>query len=488
MKPYVVPITVAVLLVLFSVQRFGTSKIGVSFGPIMVLWFVSIFLIGLYHISLTPTVLEAINPSEGFKFFIRKGFQGWVLLGAVVLCVTGAEAMFADLGHCGKWPVRFSWMVLVYPSILFNYIGQGAMLIKNPEYIDNPFFRSVPNVLFWPMLILATLATIIASQALISGSFSVIQQAIPMKLFPKVPIIHTSPTVEGQIYIPVVNYLLAIMCIILVVTFKSSAHLAGLYGLAVCGNMVLTSIFFGIISRYRWNWYFIPWALLIGEMLLVDICFLSATLLKVPDGAWFTLLFASLISLIMLIWRWGKKKIYKRTHQNQVNMEEIIKAIDEGHLKRFDRIGVFLSSIPHGVPISLSKLLEHSPFLHSTAIFLTIKHSHIPFVPKNNRIQFYKTKLTGCYRIVAYLGYRETDIKVPQIINECQELLPEIQWKKISYFLGIENVLIDPNNFILKRIVLYIFEFLLSLTNYNLVGEFQLPPECTISLGQDIVL
>jgi len=308
-----------------------------------------------------------------------------------------------------------------------------------------------------------------------------------MKIFPKIKIIHTSSTTEGQIYIPALNFILAVVCIILVCSFQSSERLAALYGLAVCGDMTFTSFFFAILTKLRWNWYTIPWLLVICEFLLVDLSFLSAAFLKVPEGAWFTIAFAVLLFMVMYVWRWGKIKVEAKIQAHQFSFDSLVRAEETQALKRFDRAGVYLTSVSHGLPSSLIELTTHSPFLQSTVIFLTIKYAHVPVVSQKYKTKVVPLNMIGCYRVIVYQGYRELSPHVPNIIEGLKERIPELKRLKISYFIGIENIKVDPKRNIFYRLLLHTFAFLLSISHHS-ANEFSLPSESTISLGQDIYL
>lgn len=460
--PAVVPLTCIILVFLFVLQRFGTAKVGLLFGPIMLIWFASITGIGIYHITSYPQVFEVFNPWYGYNFFATKGKEGWVLMGSVVLCVTGCEAMYADMGHFGKNSVRVSWLFIVYPSLLLNYLGQSAMLIVDPSTIDNPFFRSVPNGLFFPMLILSTLATIIASQALISGAFSITEQAMSLGTFPRMKVIHTSDKVEGQIYIPTLNYMLMIVCIILVISFKTSTALSYAYGLAVCGDMTLTTVMYCSIARLRWKWHLAPWIVLLVSFLIVDGVFLSSTLLKIPYGGYVPLIIALVVSGIMYTWREGRQSLQEKVKTDHWPFSLLQDRLQDRSINRYHGTSIFLTAISDGVPPSLAKLMEHVPYIHDTAVFLTIKYEHVPYVKKEKHIKLITLPEPGFYRVIARYGYRESKVSMEHLLKDMAEYIPEldIEIKDVSFFLNVENVRIDKSRWLGHRLWIKLFHFL----------------------------
>jgi len=484
----IVPLTSVILFLLFMIQRFGTARVGSFFGPVMLLWFISIGGIGIWNIVQQPSSLKALYPYWGYQFFVRNGIQGWFLLGSVVLAVTGCEAMYADIGHFGKQAVRISFVIIVYPALVCNYFGQGTLLLRNPSAFSNPFYYAVPSPLYWPMILLSTVSTVIASQSLITGAFSIMQQAISLGVFPRMKVVHTNPKVPGQIYIPILNYVLMITCILLVVGFGTSTSLANAYGVAVTGVMTLTSVFYAPLALLRWNWSPFLSVPLVCEFLLVDLSFFTATLRKVPTGGWFPLLVAFCVSMFMITWKVGKEALHEKLVEKQITVAELCQELNAGHIRRFSGTGVFLSAIPHGVPLSLTKLAMHTSSIPETVIFLTIEFSHSTQVQRSHII-IHELKPKGFYRIIAKYSYRDTYINLERMLVEIEQVMPGIHPCKgrISVFLGRENVRTHPDTWIGHRLFARFFNTLLQLS-YNPAFAFQIPPESLVYMGSEIYL
>lgn len=491
-NPAIVPLTVIILALLFMSQRFGTSKVGVCFGPIMLVWFLSIALLGIYQLSQSPSSFSAFNPYYGYIFFVNNGEGAWRLMGSIFLCVTGCEAMFADIGHFGKNPVRGSWLFIVYPSLLLNYLGQGSLLISNPAAFSNPFYSLVPvSGLYIPMIILSTLATVIASQALISGAFSITQQAISLGTFPRMKVVHTSESVEGQIYIPALNYILMIVCVILVVSFQTSNALASAYGLAVCGDMTMSTFLFCSISRFRWRWPILPWLILLICLATVDSLFLSSTLLKVPTGGYVPLLIATIVATVTFIWRTGKEKITIALKKDQIDFPELQKKLNQEQIKRCPGTAVFLSSLSQGVPVSVHQLTSHIPYLPEKVIFLTIKHMHVPHVREGKKLFIEPLPEVGFYRVIGQYGYRDSKVSLEELLNYCAALLPEefhhIDMSQVSFFLSTEHIRINKARWIGHRIYIRIFKTILQFS-YSIAETFKIPSQSLIIMGSELYL
>jgi KUP system potassium uptake protein len=485
-EPAIVPITCVILILLFAAQRFGTSKVGIFFGPIMLLWFFILAAMGIGNIIRYPGIFEALNPYRAISFFIRRGEQGWVSLGAVVLCITGCEAMFADMGHFGKNAVRISWMFFVYPALVLNYLGQGALLILEPETIVDPFFNMTPRYLFFPIFIVSIFATVIASQALISGAFSLTQQAVRLGYFPRLQIVHTSAYMEGQIYIPAINYLLMVCGVILVAGFQSSEHLASAYGLAVCGDMLLTSFMFLSLARFRWRWHVAAIVWLCIEFFVIDVAFLTSNLLKVPSGGWFPLLFAFLVFVIMFIWYKGERVLHRRIRKDQVPFKEFVEQLSSGEIGRCKGVGIFMSAVEEGVPSALTQFIIHMPVLPQTTVFLTLKRLHAPYVPLSKSRVIALPE--GCIRVVMETGFMENKISIEELSEILHMHGIDVEIPKGTFFLGNEQVTARKSSWIGKRIVVDMYNLLLQYSHSSTAATFRIPPKSLVYVGSQYAL
>ncbi len=386
LEPYVIPTTVVILIALFAVQSRGTARVASFFGPITVVWFVSIAVLGALHIFDDPGVLAAINPYYAIKFLLSHGTVSLITLGLVFLAVTGGEALYADLGHFGGRPIRFAWFGLVLPALLINYFGQGALLLANPEAIANPFYRLVPEFFLIPMVVLATIATVIASQAVITGAYSLVQQAIQLGFLPRVAIVHTSEDQYGQIYIPRVNLILLIGVLLLVLLFRSSSALASAYGIAVATTMVVDGLLGFIVIWKLWKWKWWQAALLILPFVVIDGTFLSANMLKLFDGAWVPLLFAGVMVLLMWTWRRGTRILANKTRKTEVPLDTLLRSLEKKPPHFVPGTAVFLTSDPTAAPTALMHNLKHNKILHEKNVVLTIVTADTPRVPEEDRV------------------------------------------------------------------------------------------------------
>ena len=386
-EPYVVPLTVVILFALFAVQSRGTARVAAFFGPIMLLWFVVIAIAGIAHIAQSPGVLAAFDPSHGFSFLIGHGMIGFVTLGAVFLAVTGAEALYADLGHFGRQPIQTAWLAIVLPALALNYLGQGALVLNDPKAIENPFFLLYPGWALLPMVGLATAATVIASQAVISGAYSLTQQAIQLGLLPRLEIRHTSESRAGQIFIPRVNALLLLGVLLLVGLFRSSSALASAYGIAVTGTMVVTTMM-AFIVVWRW-WHWAAWATagLILPFLAIDLTFLAANLLKVFEGGWVPLALGGAVMLVMYTWRRGSRLLFEKTRRLETPLDSLVASLERKPPQRVPGTAVFLTSDPKSAPTALLHSLKHYKVLHEQNVILTIQNEHIPHVDPEERVR-----------------------------------------------------------------------------------------------------
>jgi KUP system potassium uptake protein len=432
--PYVVPLTVAILLALFAVQSRGTAQVAAFFGPLMLVWFIAIALAGLWHVAADPAVLAAFNPAHGLRFLGSHGMIGLITLGAVFLAVTGAEALYADLGHFGRKPIQAAWVALVLPALAINYLGQGALVLANPKAIENPFFLLYPGWALLPMVLLATAATVIASQAVITGAYSITRQAIQLGLLPRLEIRHTSATQVGQIYMPRVNALLLVGVLLLVALFRSSSALASAYGIAVTGTMVVTAMMAYVVISKDWRWP--TWAAiaLIGPFLLIDLTFLGANLLKVFDGGWVPLALGCVVMVVMYTWRCGSRLLFEKTRKSEVPLDDLVAMLEKKPPQRVPGTAVFLTSDPSCAPTALMHSLKHYKVLHEQNVILTIESAPLPRVEPGERVSIEPTGKTFS-RITIRFGYMETP-NVPKALAIARKRGWQFDIMSTSFFLS----------------------------------------------------
>lgn len=427
--PYVVPLSLVILITLFAVQRFGTASVAAWFGPITTFWFLVMALGGLMHIRDDLSILAAINPVHGFSFLLNHGTAGLLALGAVFLSVTGAEALYADMGHFGRAPIRTAWLGLVLPALALNYFGQGAMLLAHPEGLENPFFLLYPSWALLPMVILATVATIIASQAVITGAFSISEQAMNLGVLPRFRVMRTSETEKGQIYVPFINWLLLAAVILIVVLFESSSALAAAYGLAVTGDMVITSCLLFIVAWKFWRWSPALAALVIAPFLAIELVFLGANALKIPHGGWFPLLVGAGLFILMRTWRKGTRLLSEISHRGRPPMAEFIRTAEGSPLPRVPGTAVFLTGSSQDVPAALLHNLKHNKVLHDQNVILTVVTEEIPRRPDEGRVTV--EKLSDRFsRVMVRFGFMEHP-NVPKALEAANFDLSDV-----SYFLS----------------------------------------------------
>ncbi|MFZ2447234.1 MAG: KUP/HAK/KT family potassium transporter [Syntrophobacteraceae bacterium] len=480
----IVPLTCGVLLVLFLLQKHGTAGIGNVFGPVMLVWFTAIAALGVGQIAKNPDILLAVNPMYAYRFFAANHVHGLVVLGSVVLVITGGEALYADMGHFGKRPIRLSWFVLVFPALLLNYFGQGALLLSTPEVAPNPFYALVPRPLLYPMVGLATIATVIASQAMISGAFSLTRQAVQLGYFPRVTIIHTSETTEGQIYIPEVNWVMMIVCITLVLVFRGSSGLAGAYGVAVTANMGLTSVVYFFVATETWNWSVRKTLPLVGLFLIFDLTYFGSNLLKFFDGGWFPMAVAVVIVVIMTAWKDGRAALSSRFRRISLPFDTFLRDVAEHRIHRVSGTAVFLASSSQFTPPSLLHHYKHNQVLHEEVILLTIVPGEMPSVPERERIGVEELG-NGFYRLIARYGFMETP-NVPQVLNLAYNagLIPRLD--PISFYLGRETLLPTGDAKMMRwRKSLFAF---LSRNSQTATNYFGIPPGQVVELGVQVEL
>jgi KUP system potassium uptake protein len=481
--PYVVPITLAILLGLFLVQHRGTRGVGTVFAPVSLVWFVVLAVLGLRGIARAPGVLLALNPVHGWSFFVDNGWRGFLVLGAVFLVVTGGEALYADMGHFGRAPIRLAWFALVLPALLLNYFGQGALLLAQPETAHNPFYRLAPIWAHYPMVLLSTLATIIASQAVISGSFSLTRQAVQLGYSPRLEIDHTSPREIGQIYVPLVNWVLMFCTIALVLGFRTSSRLAAAYGVAVTTTMGITTLLFYVLARQSWGWSAWKAGALAGVFLVVDLSFFFANIIKIEHGGWFPLVIAGAVFTLMSTWKRGRGILYRRIGTG-LAVEQLLDDIAAHPPIRVPGTAVFMTANPEGVPHCLLHNLKHNKVLHERVVFLTVAVDEIPHVPRAERLEI--TLLgNGAHRILARYGFMQNP-SVPEILAQAGEMGLVFDPMQTTFFLGRENLIpTDKPGMALWRERLFAF---MSRNGRAATAFFDIPPNRVVELGQQVEL
>ncbi|MFD1106244.1 potassium transporter Kup [Sphingobium olei] len=434
----VLPIAIVILVALFLIQRFGTARVGALFGPVMVVYFIVLALLGIVNILRHPEIVAIVNPVWAFRFFALDPLLAFLALGSVVLAVTGAEALYADMGHFGRKAISIAWLYAAFPCLLLNYLGQGALLIDQPAAAANPFFLMAPDWARLPLVILATLATIIASQAVISGAFSVTQQAVQLGFLPRLRILHTSASAAGQIYVPLVNYALLIFVILLVVGFGSSTDLAAAYGIAVTGTMVITACMLGVLTFSVWRWPPLAAGGVTGLFLLIDGAYFASNATKIPDGGWFPLMVATVAFVILTTWATGRRIMRERLQEGAMELDLFIQSTMTS-LKRVPGTAIFLSSSTAGVPPALLHNVKHNRILHERNIILTVKTHGVPHLHEAVRSQV-EDHGAGFYRLVLNHGFME-EVDIPAVLKTVQDCGGPITVKDSSYFLSRQTLI-----------------------------------------------
>jgi KUP system potassium uptake protein len=438
--PYVVPIAVVILIGLFFFQSRGTTGVGTVFGPITMLWFVTIGLLGIHQVIRAPEVLAAINPMHGYEFFMINGSRGFLVLGAVFLVVTGGEALYADIGHFGTAPIRLTWFAVVLPALTLNYFGQGALLLVQPEAAVNPFYRMAPSWALYPMVVLATAAAVIASQAIISGAFSLTMQAIQLGYSPRLKVIYTSARIIGQIYVPVVNWGLMLACIALVLGFRTSSNLAAAYGVAISTTMLITTILFYVVARRRWRWPAAAALPVAVFFIAIDLAFFGANMLKVAHGGWFPLLVSGSILFIMLTWRKGRRVLRSRLSEVCIPLDDFLPELKSQRIRCVPGTAVYMSGNRFGTPLSLVHNLKHNKVLHEQVVLLTVRTEEVPYLanPKD-RVALEKLG-DGFWRAQVHFGFMEKP-NVPVALDNVKQTGLRFDPMCTTYFIGRETVL-----------------------------------------------
>ena len=485
-KPWIVPLTCVILLGLFLLQRRGTGSVGRLFGPVMLVWFTTLAALGIWHILEYPAILGALSPHHGISFFTRHGIHGFLILGSVVLVVTGGEALYADLGHFGIAPIRRAWLGLVFPALLLGYLGQGALVLSHPEARENPFFAQVPvGAATVALVLLSSAATVIASQALISGAFSLTRQAMVLGYFPNVTVQHTSEQTEGQIYIPEVNALLALGCLLLVLTFRESVKLAAAYGIAVTGTMAITSVLFYIVAHYRWQWAAWKAVALLLFFLSFDIPFLGANLFKFFEGGYVPVLIGASLIAAMLIWNRGRTSLEEQYATKYPSFTAVRPQIQECLAQRVPGTGVFIASSPDHVPPILVHFVKRCRALQEHVLLLTVRTETYAYVPLDQQYEI--TDLgDGFWNVVLHFGYMEH----PRVAERLQEVIEKkhlpIDLKEITYYVGKETLTAAKSGQ-MGRVAERIFAYL-QRNAVEVESTFCLPPQQVVEIGTQIDL
>src|SRR5271165_4844268 len=479
---FVVPVTVVVLVLLFLVQRRGTASVGRLFGPVMLVWFAVIAVDGLVQIAGTPRVLAALNPALAIAVFITSPLRGFIVLGAVSLAITGGEALYADMGHFGRFPIRLAWFGLVLPALVLNYFGQGALLISDKTAIENPFFRMVPGWGLMPLVLLSTAATVIASQAVISGSFSLTRQAIQLGLMPQLDIFQTSTQARGQIYIPQVNWLLLVAVLALVVSFRSSSALASAYGFAVTGTMALTTVLAAAVMRGIWRWRWPMIGVVLMPIMTVDLALFGSNSMKIPSGAWFPLVIGLVMFTIMSTWRTGRRLVVAQLTSATMPLAEFLVTCEKAPEARVSGIAVFLTSQREQAPGTLVLNLKHNKVLHRTVLLVRVMTDNVPLVPGPERIKW-RDLGHGFWQIDAHFGFAQTP-NVPRELQRAEIPGVDLAHSEISYFVGRANVKSTTRPGMARwREHLYV---LLSRLATRTPEFFRIPADQVIELGAQV--
>jgi KUP system potassium uptake protein len=484
LAPFVIPLTLGVLAALFLIQSHGTGKVGAFFGPVTTAWFIAIGTAGAWHIASNPSVLQAFKPTYAVDFLVQYPLLGFLVLGAVFLALTGGEALYADMGHFGKKPIRIAWLSLVFPALLLNYFGQAAFVLANPGAITNPFYRMLPDWALYPMVALATCATVIASQAVISGAFSVTRQAIQLGYVPRLEITHTSERSIGQIYVPFVNWILFIAVVLLVLGFQSSDNLANAYGIAVAATMVIECLLAMVVARLIWKWSLPSVVIVIGSMLLVDTVFLASNAAKFLSGGWFPLLIGSAVFTLLMTWKRGRLLMFRRLTEQGIPLKPFLESLDAHPPQKVTGTAIFMTSNPESVPHALLHNLKHNKVLHEQTVFLTIVPHDVPFVPAEDRVQFERL-VNGFYKLEAWYGFKEQP-NIDEILAACRLRYGfTFDVMDTSFFLSRETVIptSDTPGMALWRDHLFAW---MTRNATRATDFFNIPPNRVVELGTHI--
>ena len=483
-RPYVIPITLVILVTLFSVQRRGTAGIGMLFGPVTLVWFLTLAVLGVFGIASHPGVIAAVNPLQGAAFFARNGLAGFLVLGSVFLVVTGGEALYADMGHFGIRPIRLIWFILVLPALVLNYFGQGAVILEDPTTLEHPFFLMAPGWALYPLVGMATLATIIASQAVISGAFSLTQQAIQLGYLPRMKVEHTSSREIGQVYLPGINWALMLACLGLVIGFRTSSNLAAAYGVAVTTDMAVTTVIFVVVAAKRWHWSTRSIVLFLSLFLIVDLAFWGANLPKIPQGGWFPIVVAAVIFTMMTTWKKGRKVLAARLEVGSLPIELLIADIRESQPTRVPGTAVFMHKDPDGTPPALMHNLKHNRVLHQRVVLMSVVTLDVPRVADEDRVSLVRVA-DDFHRVSAYYGFAESP-DVPTILELCEKSGLAFDMMQTTFFLSRETLVAHPKGGMAgwrQRLFGVMARNSLQATVY-----FGIPPNRVVELGMHVQL
>ncbi|MGE0489830.1 MAG: potassium transporter Kup [Vulcanimicrobiota bacterium] len=485
-EPYVIPLTIIILVVLFSGQSRGTDSVGRLFGPVTLVWFTALASLGLWHIAQQPAILASLWPGHALTFFLDNGWRGLLVLGSVFLVVTGGEALYADMGHFGRKPIRRAWFALVLPALLLNYLGQGALVLSRPETVANPFFRMLPRWGYYPMVLLAAAATVIASQALISGCYSLTMQAAQLGYLPRLRVDHTSSTEKGQVYVGLVNWVLMACCIGLVLAFRTSSNLAAAYGVAVTATMVITTLLFFYLSHYAWHWPLWKSVILCGIFLVIDLAFFGANLTKIAHGGWFPLLVGGLFFTLMQTWRSGRRMVGARLAARSMSLPQFVAELEGSPPRRVEGTAVFMSGQARVAPPALLANFRYNHVLHERVVLVTVVTSDRPWLQPGERAEI-ESVGPGIYRVTLNFGYMAKP-DVPAALDGLMLDDRPLLGPELTYFLGRETVIAkkdldSPMSLWRERLFA-----LLSRNATDATAFFNIPPDQVVEMGTQIEL
>ncbi|HEY0648722.1 potassium transporter Kup [Phenylobacterium sp.] len=483
-EPYVLPIAAVILIALFMVQSRGTASVGRYFGPITVVWFAVLAGLGVYYIVQEPSILLGLSPYYGVHLLINNGLVGFAIMGSVFLVVTGAEALYADIGHFGKAPIRTAWLCVAFPCLMLNYLGQGALVLLHPETQANPFYLMIPEVIYWPVLLLTIMATVIASQAVITGAYSVTQSAVQLGLLPRIDIRRTSETVAGQIYVPQVNTMLLVGVLALLVIFRNSSNLAAAYGIAVTGTMVITMLLAYVVARHHWKWRRSTTLLFVVPLIAIDLFFLGANVLRIPQGGWFPLAFGAAIMLIMWTWTRGAQILTDKARRDSLPLAELADILKSRGPHRAAGTAFFLTSDPETAPVALMHNIKHNKVLHEKNIILTVQTAETPRVKEDERVRIEPVSDDFKKVIVSY-GFMESP-NLPKALGLCRKLGLKFDIMATSFFLGRRSVVASAQSGMpLWQDKLFIF---LMKNAANPTDFYKIPPGRVVEMGAQVTV
>ena len=439
LQPYIIPATVAILVVLYSLQHHGTAGIGKWFGPIVLVWFLTLAGMGIVNIVARPDILAAFNPLHAARFLGENGWLAFIAFGAIVLAVTGAESLYADMGHFGKRAVRLAWFAVAFPSLMLNYLGQGALLLANPDAVSNPFYQQLGAWSIFPLVLLATMAATIASQATIAGTFSIVQQAIALGFLPRMRVMYTSEREMGQIYIPLVNWLQLTVVVLAVIGFGSSSNLASAYGVGATTTMLMTTILSFFVIRYRWRYNALLSVAATAFFLIIDLAFFSSNTLKIVHGGWFPLFLASVMVMVMLTWRDGRRLVYENLRKHLIPLEDFLQSLFVAPPLRVEGTAIYFRAEGDGVPHAMLHNLVHNKVMHERTVFLTVFNADIPYIPAAERVKI-ENLGHDCFQLNVCFGFKD-DRDIPATLELCKDQGLEFEMLSTSFFISRQNVI-----------------------------------------------